>query len=48
MAQSFDFVETDSAKIYTTIIGSLMDYCDEPLYPGDERRILARLWLRCW
>lgn len=41
MAQSFDFVENDSAKIYTTIIGSLMDYCDEPLYPGDERRIFG-------
>lgn len=41
MAQSFDFVETDSAKIYTTIIGALMDYCDEPLYPGDERRIFG-------
>lgn len=37
----FDFVETDSAKIYTKIIGSLMDYCDEPLYPGDERRIFG-------
>lgn len=37
----FDFVETDSAKIYTAIIGSLMDYCDEPLYPGDERRIFG-------
>lgn len=37
----FDFVETDSAKIYTTIIGKLMDYCNEPLYPGDERRIFG-------
>lgn len=37
----FDFVETDSAKIYTTIIGNLMDYCNEPLYPGDERRIFG-------
>ena len=37
----FDFVETDSAKIYTAIIGSLMDYCNEPLYPGDERRIFG-------
>ena len=37
----FDFVETDSAKIYTTIIGQLMDYCNEPLYPGDERRIFG-------
>ncbi len=37
----FDFVETDSAKLYTSIIGSLMDSCDEPLYPGDERRIFG-------
>lgn len=37
----FDFVETDSAKIYTSIIGNLMDYCNEPLYPGDERRIFG-------
>ena len=37
----FDFVETDSAKLYTSIIGSLMDSCDEALYPGDERRIFG-------
>ena len=37
----FDFVETDSAKLYTSIIGSLMDHCDEALYPGDERRIFG-------
>lgn len=37
----FDFVETDSAKLYTTVIGSLMDHCDEALYPGDERRIFG-------
>lgn len=41
MAESFDFVEIDSAKIYTSIIGSLMDHCNEPLYPGDERRIFG-------
>lgn len=41
MATNFDFVETDSAKIYTAIIGSLMDSCDEALYPGDERRIFG-------
>ncbi len=41
MAESFDFVEIDSAKIYTTVIGSLMDHCNEPLYPGDERRIFG-------
>lgn len=37
----FDFVEVDSAKLYTSIIGSLMDSCDEALYPGDERRIFG-------
>lgn len=37
----FDFVETDSAKLYTDIIGVLMDACNEPLYPGDERRIFG-------
>lgn len=37
----FNYVETDSAKIYTTVIGALMDYCDEALYPGDERRIFG-------
>lgn len=41
MADSFDFLETDSAKLYTSIIGSLMDSCDEALYPGDERRIFG-------
>lgn len=38
---SYNFVETDSSKIYNAILGSLMDYCNEPLYPGDERRIFA-------
>ena len=37
----FDFVEVDSAKLYTSIIGSLMDSCEEALYPGDERRIFG-------
>ena len=41
MADSFDFLEVDSAKLYTSIIGSLMDSCDEALYPGDERRIFG-------
>ena len=41
MANDFNFVETDSAKLYTTIIGNLMDACDEALYPGDERRIFG-------
>lgn len=41
MAGEFNFAETDSAKLYTTIIGNLMDACDEALYPGDERRIFG-------
>lgn len=35
------YIETDSAKIYTNIIGKLMDFCNEALYPGDERRIFG-------
>ena len=26
----FDYVEVDSAKLYTEVIGTLMDYCNEP------------------
>lgn len=37
----FNFVETDSAKLYTAIIDSLMNECKEALYPGDERRIFG-------
>lgn len=37
----FDFVEVDSAKLYTSIIGSLMESSNEALYPGDERRIFG-------
>lgn len=39
--QNFNFVETDSAQIYTTVINALMRYCNEALYPGDERRIFG-------
>ncbi len=41
MLADYKFVETDSAKLYTDIIGSLMEACDEPLYPGDERRVFG-------
>ena len=41
MPETFDFVETDAAKIYTAIVGTLMDNVGEPLYPGDERRIFG-------
>lgn len=37
----FDFVELDSAKIYLKVINTLMIACNEPLYPGDERRIFG-------
>lgn len=37
----FDFVNTDSAAIYTEVITNLMIYCNEALYPGDERRIFG-------
>lgn len=39
MANEFDFVQTDAAQIYTTVMNWLMDSVNEPLYPGDERRI---------
>lgn len=37
----FDFVTTDAAEIYNTVIQSLMEEVNEPLYPGDERRIFG-------
>lgn len=39
MANTFDFVNTDSTDIYNTVMSMLMDSINEPLYPGDERRI---------
>ncbi len=41
MAETFDFMETDAAQIYTAVIGGLMENVGEPLYPGDERRIFG-------
>lgn len=38
---SFDFVETDTARLYNAIIAALMENVGEPLYPGDERRIFG-------
>lgn len=37
----YNFVDYNSENIYNTIVGSLISYCNEPLYPGDERRIFA-------
>lgn len=37
----YDFLNTDAEVIYNDIIGNLMFNCDEPLYPGDERRIFG-------
>lgn len=35
------FLETDADAIYTTIITALENGVNEPLYPGDERRIFG-------
>ncbi len=35
MQVTFDYAETDAAKIYTSVIGNLMDAVEEPLYPGE-------------
>ena len=39
MAERFDFLETDSKTIYDSVLDFVMDEVDEPLYPGDERRM---------
>lgn len=36
-----DIITTDSRTIYTNTIGSLESELNEPLYPGDERRLFA-------
>lgn len=48
MAGEFNFVDTDSAKIYTAIISGLMESVGEPLYPGDERRIFGEAIVACF
>ena len=35
------FIETEAQTVYDTVISRLMDYCDEALYPADERRIFG-------
>ena len=37
--ERFDFIETDAQFISDLILDTVMDEVDEPLYPGDERRI---------
>lgn len=41
MADNINFISTDSAEIYSDVVSSLMEHCNEALYPGDERRIFA-------
>ena len=36
-----DFITTDAEKIYNTILESFENNLQEPLYPGDERRIFV-------
>ena len=38
---SLTFLETDSESIYNAVITNLEESVDEPLYPGDERRIFG-------
>lgn len=35
------FMETDAQTVYDTIMNNLTDEVNEPLYPGDERRIFG-------
>ena len=35
------FIETDAGQVYDTILGDLENGVNEPLYPGDERRIFG-------
>lgn len=39
--QTNNFIETSADEIYSRIIDSLMNYVNEALYPGDERRIFG-------
>lgn len=41
MSEELSFLETDSSAIYDTIITALENEVNEPLYPGDERRIFG-------
>ena len=37
----YHFLDYDTDQLYNTILGSLISYCNEQLYPGDERRIFG-------
>lgn len=37
----YNFLDNDADNLYNTIISNLMFAVNEPLYPGDERRIFA-------
>ena len=39
--ERYSFVETDAQSIYDTVLDSVMEAVNEPLYPGDERRIFT-------
>ena len=41
MSEKYDFVTTDTQSIYNSVLDNIMDEVNEPLYPGDERRIFA-------
>ncbi len=41
MAEGLNIITTDSQTIYNNTIGALETELNEPLYPGDERRLFA-------
>jgi len=41
MTEEISFLQTDAKEIYNDVIIGLMDFVNEPLYPGDERRIFG-------
>lgn len=41
MADDIKFIETDAQTTYDTLMSRLFEYCDEALYPADERRLFA-------
>lgn len=38
---AIQFLETDAQTVYDTVMNSITDEVEEPLYPGDERRIFG-------
>lgn len=46
--ENIHFMKTEAAEIYQDLITSLEECVDEPLYPGDERRIFGEALCAVW